>query len=159
MFYGCHLLRYKYVASVQYITVSTRFRVYVTQGAERELWRMSKADVAGSDAKGSCNASWSQSQASTAQGLGSAPSASQQSQLTTGQQSIIDGGLMQPPSNIDIGDAEGFQKAGCVGEKEEVMFGDCNQYSSLSHAIIRNAGHMVRSQLYLKVALPTSSLT
>ena len=91
--------------------------VCVTQAAERELWRMRKADVANMDAKGSCNASWSQSQASSAQGLGSAASASQQSQLAARQQSLRDGGLMQPLSNIDIGAAEGFQKAGCCVKK------------------------------------------
>ena len=123
------------------------------QAADRELWRMRIADVASSNAKRSCNASWSQSQALTAQGLGSAAS-----QLVTRQQSLRDGVVMQSLSNIDVRAAEGFQKAGCVGEREEVVVGYWKQHSMLTHAILRNAGHMVRFQPYLKVALPTSSL-
>jgi len=114
---------------------------------------MRKADVASSDAKGPCNASWSQSQALTAQGLGSAAS-----QLATRQQSLRDGVVVQSLSNTDVRAAEGFQKAGCVEEREEVVVGYWKQHSMLTHAIIRNAGHMVRFQSYLKVALPTSSL-
>lgn len=119
------------------------------QAAERELWKMRAADVAGVDveAAAACNASHSQSQATTAQRGGRQRRLREDVDMAVPSNSSAGGG--DRVSHLKgVGSVEGFEQAGAQG-KDEVVVGYWREHSTLTHAIIRNAGHMVGPSHFL----------
>ena len=129
------------------------------QAADRELWKLERAAIELIEAT-TCNSSCSQYQATQSVRLHSPDRGPARSQLTQTRQTE-EAGINEPGREGSIGNdvgpagPKGNHVSGEVlasnadaGKRGKVVVGYWKQHSTLSHVIIRNAGHMVSQKVH-----------
>ena len=106
---------------------------------------MNKADVAGADKSAAAAAACHGSQMHL-QGLGMETSTTERSLREDGDLAVLSAssaaGADRASGAEDFQGAKGFESTGAEG-KDKVVVGYWKEHSTLTHVIIRNAGHMV----------------